>query len=96
MASNFRIVSRRKGGNLRLNLLGDFDGTSAHELLNALTKNITTVCNISIDTNGLKTIYPFGREIFRNYLVALEKKSGRLVFTGEKKFAIAPQGSKYL
>ncbi|MBF0496423.1 MAG: STAS domain-containing protein [Deltaproteobacteria bacterium] len=96
MASNFRIVSRRKGGNLRLNLTGDFDGTSAHELLNALAKNITTVCRIFIDTDGLKTIHPFGLEVFRNYLVAFEKRFGRLVFTGEKKIAFAPQGSKYL
>ena len=36
MAENFRVVVYQRCENLHLGLEGDFDGTSAYELLNAL------------------------------------------------------------
>jgi anti-anti-sigma regulatory factor len=39
MVSNFHIISYKDGDSLYLSLSGDFDGGSAHELINTLTKN---------------------------------------------------------
>ena len=39
MASNFRLFLHETGDSLHLKLYGDFDGSSAHELINALKKN---------------------------------------------------------
>ena len=36
MASNFKIFIHRNDDNLHLRLMGDFDGSSAFELINAL------------------------------------------------------------
>jgi len=38
MAARFRISIHRNSENLHLKLMGDFDGTSAHELLNVLKR----------------------------------------------------------
>jgi hypothetical protein len=39
MASNFRISTHRNSESLHLKLVGDFDGSSAFELINVLKKN---------------------------------------------------------
>ncbi len=39
MSANFRISMHRNSENLHLKLMGDFDGSSACELLNVLRKN---------------------------------------------------------
>jgi len=38
MANNFRISVHRSSENLHLKLMGNFDGISAHELLNVLKR----------------------------------------------------------
>ena len=54
MASNFKILVHRNSDSLHLKLVGDFDGTSAHELLNSLTKNARGVRRVFIQgTYGL-------------------------------------------
>jgi hypothetical protein len=68
---------------------GDFDGNSAHELINALTKYGTGFDQIFIDTNDLKTIYPFGRNVFQKNLGRFNKKWNRLIFIGENEHSIA-------
>lgn len=90
MASNFRILSHRKNDGLHLKLIGDFDGSSAYELLNALEESCGYVIRIFIHTGTLKRVHPFGREVFRNNLSVLRRQPGKLVFTGEKKQEIAP------
>lgn len=42
MASNFRILSYKTRDSLHLKLTGDFDGNSAHELLNTLMEHGTS------------------------------------------------------
>ena len=61
MASNFKIVNHRNSDNMHLKLMGDFDGSSAHQLLNLLTKNGLAASKIFIHTSALKSIVPFGR-----------------------------------
>ena len=40
MANNFKIKIQRSVDNLNICLMGDFDGSSAFELLNSLTENL--------------------------------------------------------
>ena len=40
MAQNFKISTHRTIENLTIRLVGDFDGSSAFELLNALWENL--------------------------------------------------------
>ncbi|MCP4109539.1 MAG: hypothetical protein GY749_29130 [Desulfobacteraceae bacterium] len=56
MASNFRICSHRNSDKLYLNLVGDFDGSSAYELLNLLKEKSDSVNEIYIDTNSLSSV----------------------------------------
>ena len=64
MASNFHMFSFKTKDSLHLKLEGDFDGNSAYELLETLKKYDSGSYQIFIDTNDLKTIYPFGKEVF--------------------------------
>ena len=89
MASNFKILSHRNSDNLHLKLIGDFDGTSAHQLLNLLIKNSLAASKIFIHTDCVRSIVPFGRSVFRNNLNQLKGKPARLVFTGERASELA-------
>lgn len=82
VAKNFRIFTHRNGGNLHLKLMGDFDGTSAHELLNTLKKGSAQVSRIFIHTNPLKNIHPFGLSVFHDNLGSLKDQCKRFIFTG--------------
>lgn len=46
MATNFRISVHRNSENLHLRLMGDFDGTSAHELLNVLKRYVNRTSRV--------------------------------------------------
>ena len=94
MALNFRILIHRNSDNLHLKLLGDFDGSSAHEVLESLRKNYQGISKIFIHTNSLNEIHPFGRNVFHNNLDFVNGKSISLLFTGENAGQLAPKGSK--
>jgi len=64
MAINFRIVRHQNSDNLHLKLLGDFDGTSADELINTLLSCKRDHGKVFIHTSGLKSMHPFGAELF--------------------------------
>ncbi len=91
MASNFRISTHRNNDNLHLKLMGDFDGSSACQLLNVLKKTSNSVYKIFIHTGSLNTIYPFGRDTFRRNLGDLDGNSIHLLFTGENANQISPE-----
>jgi hypothetical protein len=95
MASNFRISVHRNSDSLDVKLMGDFDGTSACELLNVLEGNCDGPVMVFINTNGLKDIHPFGRDTFQNSLYLLKDLPIRLVFTGENATQIAPERNKF-
>jgi anti-anti-sigma regulatory factor len=82
MASNFKIFPFETRDSLHLKLDGDFDGNSAHELLNTLKKYGDGFYQIFIDTNDLKTIHPFGKEVFQKNLGAFKNQSHDIVFIG--------------
>ena len=83
MASNFQIYSFKTRDSLRLKLAGDFDGSSAYELLIALTEHSKNFHEIFIDINDLKLIHPFGRDVFQKNLRSSSKLYRNLVFIGE-------------
>ena len=89
MASNFQIVSYKTRDSLHLKLSGDFDGSSAHELINKLLENGGDYYQIFIDTNDLKTIHPFGGNLFENKYASLKKHLVQLLFIGENRHKFA-------
>lgn len=91
MASNFRISTHRNSENLHIKLMGDFDGSSALQLLNIMKKANNGVYRIIVHTSNLNIIYPFGRDTFQRNLRDLDDYPIRLLFTGENANQIAPE-----
>jgi len=94
VATNFRVSPRRKKGHLEVRLVGDFDGTSACELLNVLKEKCNGSEKVLIHTNGLRHIYSFGHETFQNNIYTLKGKGLNLVFTGENAKKMGPERNK--
>ena len=90
MAHNFRINIHRTNDNLYLCLMGDFDGSSASELLNTLKDNLNSSKCILIDTNKLKAVYPFGREVFYRNFLKIKNQRIRIRFVGPDALQIGP------
>ena len=86
VASNFHIFRYQTKNSLHLKLYGDFDGSSAHELVNALELYGPEKFHIFVDTNDLSTIHDFGREVLIKNLSMLDK----LKFIGGNKHKISP------
>jgi hypothetical protein len=90
LASNFKIISQKNKGSLHIRLTGDFDGSSACELINALEACNETNGKIVIDTCGLLSIHPFGRGVFHKYCSG-RKLPPDVTFTGKYGRAIKPK-----
>ena len=86
MASNFQISCNKQSTGMVLRLFGDFDGTSAYELIDVLKKHSSNTSRIFIQTEGLKNIYPFGLETFRKSLRIMECPFGEIEVSGHKAF----------
>jgi stage II sporulation protein AA (anti-sigma F factor antagonist) len=84
MASNFEVSVDKKSKGFALKLVGDFDATSAYELIYAIKKLPEDILKIFIHTDGLKDISPFGLEVFHRNMSPLDGLSRKLVFTGNK------------
>jgi anti-anti-sigma regulatory factor len=82
MASNFGITVDKVCDGFGLVLEGDFDATSAYELIYAIKKLPEDTQKVSIHTNGLENIYPFGLDVFSKYMSSLNGQSTKIVFTG--------------
>ena len=91
MTSNFRIRFQRDNGNLHINLRGDFDGTSAQVLLDALKRNCDDEHKIFVHTNGLNNVYPFARGVLKNHLPYLKGKLADIIFTGKNRVILVTE-----
>ena len=93
MAENFRVVVHQNCENLHLRLEGDFDGTSAYELLNALEEGCRFASRAFIHTNGLRHVDPFVLSIFHANPSGLkgDGKCWPLLFTGDHAGELAPE-----
>jgi hypothetical protein len=90
MASNFKILMHQSGESLNLKLSGDFDGTSAFELLDVLKEKGHGVQRVIIDTKNLSKVHPFGQGILEKRLSELGSDWQKLLFTGDKADLISP------
>lgn len=90
MASNFKILMNQSGESLNLKLSGDFDGTSAFELLHVLKEKGHGVQRVIIDTNSLSKVHPFGQGILEKRLSELGSDGQKLLFTGDKADLVSP------
>jgi len=88
LASNFRIISYNFDDSLFLRLTGDFDGDSAHELINALKEHVVGFSEIFIDTNELNKVNAFEKDIFIKNLVGIKKQVKNLIFVGANKYKL--------
>jgi anti-anti-sigma regulatory factor len=84
MAGNFNISVTRAGDHVRLKLNGDFDGSSACELMNLLSKSdLLGASTILVDKDSLKHIHPFGVDVLHHLLSAATARNFPLTFTGK-------------
>ena len=91
VASNFQFFPHRTKNSLHMKLYGDFDEISALELLNALTDHGNGTHQIFIDTNDLRTIHPYGQEMFQKNISILNRQFINLTFIGNNKHSISPE-----
>ncbi len=94
MASNFGIGIHKNSNGFGLKLAGDFDATSAYELIYAIKKLPEDTVAISICTNGLKNIHPFGLDVFHRFMSSLNGQSTKFVFIGNSASQLFPGNSR--
>jgi hypothetical protein len=90
VAFNFKILSQRQKEIVHLFLHGELDGSSAFELIDAIRRCTRCVDRIIVHTGGLKTIHPFGVEIFRRSLPYPVLSRLPVQFTGKNAHRIIP------
>jgi hypothetical protein len=91
MADNFKFLSSHIKDIIHLKLYGDFDGSSACELINFLRNYENGSNQIFIDTNNLNTIYPFGMDVFIKNLRALGININKIIISGKNRFSLEQQ-----
>jgi anti-anti-sigma regulatory factor len=84
MASNFGISVYRFNDNLLLKLSGDFDSSSAFQLLCLMRNCVNEPEKIIINTDSVCNMEPVGLSIFRYNLGSLVRHPAKFVFTGDK------------
>lgn len=94
MACKFKIIVHKKSRSLHLKLAGDFDGTSAFQLIHSMKTRKNRASKVFIHTSNLENIYPFGKNVFENNLDSLLGKAISLVFTGEKAMQMIPKSAR--
>jgi anti-anti-sigma regulatory factor len=94
MASNFKIIHHQNGNNLHIKLAGDFDGSSALELIETLNKYHGKVKKVIIQTGSLAAIHPFGLQVFQNNC-KMNNLPGLLTFTGKHRSEMALDERQY-
>jgi len=93
MSSSFRMSVHRWDDNLKINVMGDFDESSANELINALEHYAQGVGIAFIRTGGLKRIRKRAKEAFHNYMLYRHLDSCHLlVFPDANASRVVPAG----
>ena len=83
MASNFKLFFHKTRDSIHMKMCGDFDGTSAFELITAIQKHAYKSNQVFIHTEDLGNIYSFGKDVFQNNLGVLKKQLNKIVFVGK-------------
>ena len=93
MALSFTIVMQQNGENLHLRLAGDFDGSSAFELLHVLKERVHAVQKVFIHTSSLGEVHAFGQSVFEKRVPELRDELKKIHFTGDKAELVSPDQS---
>ena len=88
MAANFQILSYKTRDSLHLKLNGDFDGTSAYELINTIKDNGTNFYQICIYIYYRNTVQAIVQHVLQKNFGDLNKLSN-LIFIGENERYLA-------
>jgi hypothetical protein len=83
MANNFHMFTHKTTETLHIKLTGDFDGSSASELVNALVNNQNRYYQVFINTTELNNIHSFGREVLQHGLSGLKNYGPGVIFIGK-------------
>lgn len=89
MASCFRVSTHRNSENVHLQLIGDFDKISAHQLIDVMEENCKNAGIVFIHTNYLRRIHPFGCSVLHQHLNTVKFPS-HVLFTGENANKFVP------
>ena len=68
---------------MHLRLIGDFDGSSAYQLIEKLKEYCTVSDHVFIDTNALREIHTFGLNILSYHMLKLKGPLSNITFVGE-------------
>lgn len=82
MAENFQIATKKINDQAFIIISGDFDGSSAFELINFINSSCPECNQIVVNTSKLNKIHPFGRKIFKSKEYLFKNSSKQVVFTG--------------
>lgn len=96
MSTNFQVTFKRHNGNLHVHPRGDFDGSSASELIRLLGRKYDGNGEVVIDTSQLRKVFPFGSSTFQGKVKESRIPPNRLSFKGEKGHDLAPRGCKVI
>ena len=88
MGKNFKFLSDSTRDRISIKLYGDFDGSSAFELINVLKNNRNGSNQIIIDTDNLNTIHSFGMDVFKKNLCVLDFNIDNIIITGKHRFSL--------
>jgi anti-anti-sigma regulatory factor len=94
VASNFDIIIDKTSDGFSLKLTGDFDATSAYELLYAIRKLADKPVRIHVNTSELKRIHSFGLEVFHRSMRFSGFSSSQIEFRGSEGFNISMRDNK--
>ena len=89
MALNFGITISKNSDGFELQLDGDFDITSAYEVIYAIKKLPEDTAIVYVNTNYLKKIHPSGLDVFSGFMNSIKGQSDRIVVTGNNSNAIS-------
>lgn len=93
MQSNFQLKTLGKGKEVHIDLQGIFDGASAFELVNALTRSCDPEKAVFIDTDKLTQAHSFGRLIL-DFHLPKEIPRSNIHFSGLRAEEIMPGGCR--
>jgi hypothetical protein len=65
-----------------MELLGDFDGSSAIELINTLNDHRIGVDTICVNARGLRRIHAFGRDVIQKNMAGIQALEPYILFIG--------------
>jgi anti-anti-sigma regulatory factor len=85
MSPKFELSGHRTNNILHLQLAGEFDGSSACELVQKIIQEGSGTSQVLVDTSEVRAIHPFGKTVLQNHLGQVTRKAIDLTFTGKHK-----------